>query len=100
MLVLRIGVTDNTDANDFDTYFTNIWKFKKKVKLIIDTSQCSQISLEKVMSLKGVLDKHRSNSREYIDHSVILVKSGLVKRILSTALIFIRTERPVSVEKI
>ena len=52
------------------------------------------------MQVKSVLNKHRSNSRKYIDHSRVLVKSGFAKNILKLALCIIRTERPVYVDKI
>ena len=100
MIHLRIGITDDTTPQDLDRYFTNIWKHQKKIVLLFDTTQCSNISLRRVMQMKSVLNKHRSNSRKFIDHSEIMVKSNLMKNVLKTALYIIRTERPVYIVKV
>jgi hypothetical protein len=100
MIHLRIGITDDTTPQDLDRYFTNIWKHQKKIVLLFDTTQCSNISLRRAMQMKSVLNKHRSNSRKFIDHSEIMVKSNLMKNVLKTALYIIRTERPVYIVKV
>lgn len=97
---VRIGITDDTTPADLDRYFTNIWKHDTKVALVFDTTQCNNISFKRVMQMKSVLNKHRSNSRKYIDHSNILVKSGWAKNMLKVALCIIRTERPVYVHQL
>ena len=71
MIHLRIGITDDTTPQDLDRYFTNIWKHQKKIVLLFDTTQCSNISLRRAMQMKSVLNKHRSNSRKFIDHGEI-----------------------------
>jgi hypothetical protein len=65
-----------------------------------DTTQCCRLSLRRAMKMKSVLNKHRENSRKFIEHSNIIVKSNLAKNILRTALAVIRTERPVYVQKV
>ena len=100
MIHLRIGITDDTTPQDLDRYFTNIWKHQKKIVLLFDTTQCSNISLRRAMQMKSVLNKHRSNSRKFIDHSEIMVKSNLMKNVLKTALYIIRTERPIYIIKL
>jgi len=100
MIHLRIGITDDTTPQDLDRYFTNIWKHQKKIVLLFDTTQCSNISLRRAMQMKSVLNKHRSNSRKFIDHSEIVVKSNLMKNVLKTALYIIRTERPIHIIKL
>ncbi|QIG59842.1 hypothetical protein [Dishui Lake phycodnavirus 3] len=100
MLTLRIGITDDTTPRDMDTYFTRIWCYRQPVVLVFDTTQCDSISFRRAMQLKSVLDNHRENSRRFIDHSRILVKSHFTKNILRTVLCIIRTERPVFVEKV
>ena len=97
MLRLNIGITDYTTPEDLDRYFTQIWKHRKKVVLVFDTTQCCNLSLRRALKMKSVLNKHRLNSRMFIDHSEIVVKSKLAKTILHTALCIIRTERPVKV---
>ena len=97
MYNIRIGITDDTTPEDLDRYFTNIWKNNRKVRLVFDTTQCENVSFRRMMGMKPVLDKHRPNSRKFIDRSVILVKSGFVCNMLKLALKIIRTERPVEV---
>ena len=97
-MISSLVVTNQTTPAHLDSFFTQLWKKNNRVKLLIDASQCSNISLRRVMSIKGVLDKHRSNSRENIDFSVIFVKSNFVRNIIRLGLNFIKTERPVFVE--
>ena len=97
---VHIGITDDTTPEDLDRYFTIIWRRNQKVNLIFDTTQCDNISLRRALGMKSVLNKHRSNSRKFIDHSQILVKSNFTKIVLRAALYIIRTERPVYVDKI
>ena len=100
MLRLNIGITDETTPEDLDRYFTQIWKYQRKVVLVFDTTQCCNLSLRRAMKMKSVLNKHRQNSRMFIDHSEIKVKTNFAKNILKTALCIIRTERPVVVTKV
>ena len=100
MLVLRVGITDDTTSKDLDRYFTNIWYHRQRVKLIFDTTQCSNLSLRKILTIKDVLDKHRENSRMYIDHSNIIVKNGFIRNMLRIALCIMKTERPVKISRV
>ena len=100
MTHVRIGITDDTTPEDMDRYFTQIWRHNRRVVLVFDTTQCDNISLRRALRMKSVLNKHRENSRKFIDHSQILVRSNFTKNILRTALCIIRTERPVVVVKV
>jgi hypothetical protein len=100
MLTVGFRITDHTSAEDLDSYFNQIWKHQEKVVLFFDTTQCSRITLGRALKMKSVLDKHRENSRKFIDHSNIMVKSGFARNVLRTALAIIRTERPVYVTKV
>ena len=100
MIRLRIGITDDTTPEDLDGYFTHIWKHQKRVILDFDTTQCRHLSLGRALRMKSVLNKHRENSRKFIEHSNIMVTSHLAKNILRMALAIIRTERPVYVYKV
>lgn len=97
MLTVRVRITDNTEETDLDQYFTNAWSHRQPVVLVLDTTQCSRITLNKALTIRRVLNKHRANARKFIDHSEILVKSELTNNILKTALCIIRTERPVKI---
>jgi hypothetical protein len=92
---IRINLTDSTKPKDLDMHFRRAWLFNEPVQFVMDTTDCRQISLNRILSMKEVLDKHRENSRKYIDHTVVIVKSGFVRFLLRTGLSIIRTERPV-----
>jgi hypothetical protein len=92
---IRINLTDSTKPKDLDMHFRRAWLFNEPVRFVMDTTDCQQISLNRILSMKEVLDKHRENSRKYIDHTVVIVKSGFVRFLLRTGLSIIRTERPV-----
>lgn len=96
MITHKFTITPNTTADTLDVFFTNLWKTKPKVHLLIDTTQCD-VSLSKALTLKNVLNKHRPNSRQYIDHTTLLVKSNVISAILKTALFILRPERPVNI---
>jgi len=91
----KIKITDATTSDHLDTFFSRSWAFNKKIKLEIDATQCKNVSLRKVLSMKKVLDAHRPYSRKYIEDSTILVKSQFTRRLLQVGLSIIRTERPV-----
>lgn len=99
-MISNLLLTNDTTSDQLDTFFTNTWRKKERVKLVIDATKCSNISLKRVVSIKGVLDKHRENSRANIDFTFIFVKSNFVKNIIRMGLFMIKTERPVYVEKL
>ena len=95
VLDYKIKVVDTTTPNDLDAFFTHAWTYRRPVRFTIDVTECKRVSLGRILSMKGVLDKHRPNSRKYIDHSTIVVKSQWAKTLLNVGLSIIRTERPV-----
>jgi hypothetical protein len=95
-----IKIRDSTTPEILDSHFQHVWTFRKPVKFVIDVRECNTISLGRILSIKGVLDHHRPNSRKYIDYSTILVKSRWTERLLNIGLGIIRTERPVYVSMI
>jgi len=97
-MISSFVVTNETTPIHLDSFFTQLWQKNERIKLVIDASRCSNISLGKVLSLKSVLDKHRRESKENIDFSVIFVKSRFVRNIIRLGLAVIKTERPVYVE--
>lgn len=99
-MISNLLLTNDTTSDQLDTFFTDTWRKKERVKLVIDATKCSNISLKRVVSIKGVLNKHRENSRANIEFTVIFVKSDFVKNIIRMGLFMIKTERPVYVEKL
>lgn len=96
----RIRITDNTTTDDMDGYFERLWvkpMSNSKIHLIIDTTGCDSITLSKALTMKRVLDKHREQSKQHIDRSTIIVRSRVISGIIKTALVFLKTERPVHV---
>ena len=100
MNVVRIGITDDTQPEDMDRYFSRLRKHRPPHVLVFDTTKCNNISLGRMLGMKKVLNKHRWYSKNYIDHSVILVKNSFTKTILNVALKIIKTERPVIIKKV
>ncbi|AUT19162.1 hypothetical protein DSLPV1_191 [Dishui lake phycodnavirus 1] len=99
---IRINVTDDTSPSDIDRYFTESWKRcgRNKINFVFDIRECRNISLGRLLGMRSVLNKHRANSREHIDHSTIVVANNTTKNILRMGLAIIRTERPVKVIKV
>ena len=93
MNVVRIGITDDTQPEDMDRYFSTLYKYRQPHVLVFDTTQCNNVSLRRMLGMKKVLNKHRWYSKNYIDHSVILVKNSFTKRVLNVALKIIKTDK-------
>ena len=91
----KFKITDTTTPNDMDSFFYDVWSRNKNVYILLDTRSCKNISLTRIISIKNVLNKHRNNSKKYIDHTTILLKSRLIKNILRVGLSILKTERPV-----
>ena len=94
----KIKIRDSTTPEILDSLFEHAWTYQKPVKFVIDVTGCRNVSLGRILSMKGVLDKHRQNSRKYIEHSEVMVKSRFVKTLLNIGLSIIRTERPVYIK--
>lgn len=97
-MISSFVVTNDTKPIHLDSFFTQLWEKNNRVKLMIDATKCSNLSVRRMLSIKGVLDKHREDSRANIDFSVIFVKSNFVRNIIRLGLSIIKTERPVYVE--
>ncbi|ADQ91101.1 hypothetical protein MpV1_178 [Micromonas sp. RCC1109 virus MpV1] len=91
----KINVTDSTKPKDLDLCFRQAWLYNEPIRFEIDTTECRQVSLNRILSMKDVLDKHREKSRKYIDYTVVIVKSRIARFLMRTGLSIIRTERPV-----
>jgi hypothetical protein len=96
---VAIKLDDTTSASDLDSFFTGIWSQDRRVRVVLDATECNKISLGRILSMKGVLDEHRYSSRKYIDHTVVVVNSGFARFVLRAGLAIIRTERPVYVKR-
>ena len=94
----KIKIRDSTTPEILDSLFEHAWTYQKPVKFVIDVTGCRNVSLGRILSMKGVLDKHRPNSRRYIEHSEVMVKSRFMRTLLNLGLSIIRTERPVYIK--
>jgi len=65
-----IKLNDTTSASELDSFFTQVWSQDRRVKIVLDATDCRKISVGRILSMKGVLDEHRYSSRKYIDHTV------------------------------
>jgi len=95
---VAIKLDDSTSANDLDAFFIGVWSQDRRVRVVLDATECKKISLGRILSMKSVLDEHRYTSRKYIDHTVIVVNSRFARFILRAGLSIIRTERPVYIK--
>jgi len=94
----KIKIKDSTTPEILDSLFEHAWTYRKPMTFMIDVTGCRNVSLGRILSMKGVLDKHRQNSRRYIEHSEVMVKSRFVRTLLNIGLSIIRTERPVYIK--
>ena len=101
MVSIRIGVTDATTPEDLDQRLTASWEkcscTDDKIDFVFDITQCRHVSLRRMLGIRSVLNKHRSNSLAYINHSTIIAPNSTARNILRIGLAMIRTARPVKV---
>jgi|SRR6056300_1357446 len=95
---IHISLNDSIRPFDLDVHFRYAWMFRQKVRFVMDATQCRNVSVGRILSMKEVLDVHRPYSKKYIDHTVVLVKSRVAQFALRAALMIIRTERPVYIK--
>jgi hypothetical protein len=93
----KIRIKDSTTPGDLDSLFTHAWSYERPVQFSFDVTECKRISLGRILSMKGVLDTHRSNSKKYIEHTNVYVKSRMTKTFLNIGLSIIKTEKPVHI---
>lgn len=96
-MIHRITVTDQTTPEDMDNFFSHAWRSENRVRLTFDVRHCRNISLKRAARMKGVLEKHRARSREYIEESEILVPHRGAKMIIQAALFLFKAATPVRV---
>ena len=101
MSPVQVGIklNDTTSASELDSFFTQVWSQDRRVKIVLDATDCRKISVGCILSMKGVLDEHRYSSRKYIDHTIVLVNSRFARFILRMGLSIIKTERPVYIKQ-
>ena len=93
----RISIEDSTSRDDIDIFLIHLFEKKRKTYLEIDTSNCRKVSVKKILSFKDVLNKHKENTKRYVDKTKIIVKNGFVSKIVKTGLYFLKPEIPVEV---
>ena len=67
-------LTDNTNLGELDHFFTTSFSEKTPIKFIFDARGCN-VTFKKVMTLKPLLEKHRSSSRSYLISTKIIMSS-------------------------
>lgn len=92
-------ITDNTKPKHVDMFLNSVWgRYNEPVNLELNTIHCNNVSLRRILSMKKVLDHHRTNSRRYVESSTIIVGSQLTRRVLQVGLFLVRPERPVYIK--
>ena len=88
-------ITNNTTIDEIDLF---LWRTfnntNKKVILNINLREYTD-SYFHLLKFKGVLDKYREYSREYILYTNVIIDNDLLTTILKILLIFFEPENPV-----
>ena len=93
-------ITNNTTIDEIDSFLWRIFGVNnniitnKKVILNINLKEYTE-SYFHLLKFKGVLDKYREYSREYILYSRLIIDNKLITILLRTLLIFFEPENPV-----
>lgn len=101
--IKNLQIKNETTVDELDYFFESMWLDRKKeeannnILLRIDLSNCSNLTLNRILSIKGVMNKHRESSKQFIDESKIYVSSRMYKNLIKLGLFIIKTERPVHV---
>ena len=90
-----IFVDNSTTSEIFDTHMNNMFSKKTKIILHIDASKCTSLRFKTVMKLMPIINKHRENSRKYLQQTTILVPNQFITRVINFSLPFVRPEQPV-----
>ena len=88
------NINNSTNINDVDLFLSRMFSTNKKVVLNIDLREYTE-SYFHLFKFKGVLDKYREYSREYILYTNVIIDNDLITTILKILLIFFEPENPV-----
>ncbi len=92
-------ITDTTNPRHIDLFLNSVWgRYNEPVNLELNTTQCNNVSIRRILSMKKVLDHHRPNSRKYVESSTIIVGSQFARRVLQVGLFLVRPEKPVFIK--
>ena len=88
-------IDNSTTPEIFDKHMNNIFSKKKKTILYIDASKCTSLRFKTIMKMMPIINKHRENSRKYLEQTTILVPNQFITRVINFSLPFVRPEQPV-----
>jgi hypothetical protein len=93
---MKILVNDKTTTAKIDHQMTRAFNQRKPIEFDfhIDTDN---LNLGKILTLRHVLEKHRANSKMYLQRSRIHTKSNITKGLIKIALVLVKPEKPVTV---
>jgi hypothetical protein len=88
----------NIDVSLWDNYFSSAYAMKTPVTFTFDLTQLDTApNIKNLIELKSVLDKHREDTKKYLQSSKIILKNKTLKNTLSLALPLIKPEKPVTI---
>lgn len=93
-----LSVDNSTTPEIFDKHMTNMFSKKKNIILHIDASKCTSLRFKTVMKMMPIINKHRENSRKYLQQTTIIVPNQFITRVINFSLPFVRPEQPVFVK--
>jgi hypothetical protein len=91
------NVQNNSTEEEMDCFLYTLFEQKIRVVLILDLSEYSE-SFFNLIKFKKLLDKYREYSREYLEHTIVIINNKLLILILEIILAIFQPERPVLIE--
>ena len=91
------NIKNETTEEEIDLFLYSMFEQKIMVVLNINLVGYTE-SFFNLIKFKKILDKYRNYSKEYIDHTNVLINNQLVVLILQTILTIFQPERPVLIE--
>ena len=50
-----IKLNDTTSASELDSFFTRVWSQNRRVKIVLDATDCRKISVGRILSMNCLL---------------------------------------------
>jgi hypothetical protein len=97
MRVVTIKIKSNTESSKIDSILEKIFNNKNIVQLNWDLTELNFLDLNKILSIKPILEKYRPNIKKYLSHSNIITTNFFFKNIVKNTLPFLNPEKPVNI---
>ena len=94
---MEVKFTPRTiEPTSWDNFFTGCYITHLQFKLIIDLTHLDNTpSVADIFKIKSVLEKHRQNTKLYLQETTVILKNKTLAKTLHYALPLIKPEKPV-----